>query len=156
MSGDGSDATRRGAVAVVVHGPRLLVIQRSETVRAPGKYCFPGGGIEPGETEAQALVREIREELGTAIAPVRRIWESKTRWGVHLAWWLGELDPATVMPNEAEVAGVYWFTPEEIARLPDLLESNHEFLGALRHGKIEIPLPICQRRKPKAYRDSGG
>jgi len=49
-------------VAVILRGERFLVICRSQQVRAPGMYCFPGGGIEPGETEEQALRRELLEE----------------------------------------------------------------------------------------------
>lgn len=46
---------RHGVVAVVVENRRWLVIRRSQCVVAPGKYCFPGGGIETAETEEQAL-----------------------------------------------------------------------------------------------------
>ncbi len=46
---------RRGVVAVVMRGDRFLTIRRSAEVLAPGKYCFPGGGIEAGETEVAAL-----------------------------------------------------------------------------------------------------
>jgi 8-oxo-dGTP pyrophosphatase MutT (NUDIX family) len=87
---------RRGAVAVVIRDARFLVIRRSAQVVAPGALCFPGGGIEPGESEEQALVREFQEELGAVIRPVRRIWASVTRWRVELAWWLGELDPGAL------------------------------------------------------------
>ena len=51
---------RRGVVGVVVEGGRLLVIERSQTVEAPGMFCFPGGGIEPGEAE-QAM--RLSDEL---------------------------------------------------------------------------------------------
>jgi 8-oxo-dGTP diphosphatase len=54
--------------AAIVEGDRLLVAQR-----AGGPYdgCweFPGGKVEPGESHLSALVREIGEELGTAIVP---------------------------------------------------------------------------------------
>ena len=64
-------SSRQGAVAVVVRDDRFLVIRRSANVVAPGAFCFPGGGIEAGETEERALVREFREELGATIVPVR-------------------------------------------------------------------------------------
>jgi 8-oxo-dGTP diphosphatase len=125
--------TRRGAVAVITRGERLLVIRRAACVAAPGMYCFPGGGIEGDETEEQAVIRELREELAVAIRPVRRLWRCVTPWGVDLAWWLAELDDqAEFIPNPAEVAGIYWFTLADLDLLDGLLESNREFLRVLR------------------------
>ena len=64
---------RRGVVAVVVREARLLVVRRSALVEAPRAYCFPGGGIEPGETESEALRREMVEELAAEVVPVRQL-----------------------------------------------------------------------------------
>ncbi len=128
---------RYGAVAVVVRDNRLLIIRRSQHVIAPGMYCFPGGGIEPGETEQQAVVRELQEELNCTVRPQRRIWESVSPWGVHLAWLLSDLDTTTTpTPNPLEVESVHWFTPVEMQSLPNQLESNYRFLEALARGKI--------------------
>ena len=114
---------------------RFLVIRRSQQVRAPGMYCFPGGAIEPGETEQQALVRELAEELAVAGQPVRRLWESVTPWGVHLAWWLAQVDdPAAIVPQPAEVESCHWLTAAEIRLLPQLLASNVQFLDAWERG----------------------
>jgi 8-oxo-dGTP diphosphatase len=130
---------RRGVVAVAVRGEQLLVIRRSALVVAPGAYCFPGGGIEDGETEPVALVREIQEELGLDVVPVRRLWESVTPWHVELAWWLVRLPAgAEPVPNPAEVASCDWHTPDAMRRLPGLLESNLAFLDALAAGEIRL------------------
>jgi 8-oxo-dGTP diphosphatase len=124
---------RRGVVAVIVRGGCLLVIRRSASVVAPRKYCFPGGGIEDGESEEQALMRELLEELGVQISPTRQLWESVTPWGVQLAWWLADLDVnAEPMPNPDEVESVHWLSISEMESLDGLLESNHEFLRFLR------------------------
>jgi len=45
----------------------VLFAQRSETCSSPGTWNFPGGKIDPGETPEQALVREVREEIGAEI-----------------------------------------------------------------------------------------
>ena len=131
--------SRRGAIAVVPRVGRLLVIRRSAHVVAPGAYCFPGGGIEGDEAETTALVRELREELGVDVEPVRRLWTSTTRWNVELAWWLAAL-PASVelVPNPAEVAQATWLSVEELGSLPGLLSSNLEFLAAWRRGEFLI------------------
>jgi 8-oxo-dGTP diphosphatase len=133
------ESVRRGVVAVVVRERRFLVIRRSAAVRAPGMYCFPGGGIEGAESEQQALVREFQEELGAAVRPLERIWQSTTRWQVELSWWLAECDPAApLVPNPAEVSSVHWFTNDQMRGLADLLESNLRFLDALAAGEIRL------------------
>ncbi|HUT10613.1 MAG TPA: NUDIX domain-containing protein [Thermoguttaceae bacterium] len=133
------DPGRRGAVAVVMRDGRMLVIRRSCHVVAPLTYCFPGGGIEGDESEEEALIREFREEIGVTVRPLRRIWQCVTAWKVELAWWLGDLpDDATPVPDSSEVESVHWFTPREMAELPDLLESNREFLELVLRGEIRL------------------
>jgi len=128
---------RRGVVAVVVRQGRFLVIRRAAAVVAPGMICFPGGEGEGAETEEETLVREIREELGVAIEPIRRVWRSVTPWQVELSWWLSRIAEGELLrPNPAEVASVHWQTAGELRRLPNLLESNHHFLDALDAGEI--------------------
>ena len=134
-----SPVIRRGVVAVVSRGGRLLVIRRSAEVVAPGAMCFPGGGIEAGESEIDALVREVREELGVAVVPLRRLHQSVTPWNVDLAWWSARLDPGTpLVLNAAEVESVHWLTPDEILAAPELLASNRDFLHAILRGEIVL------------------
>ena len=130
---------KRGVVAVIARENRLLVIRRSQHVRAPGMHCFPGGTIEPGEGEQQAVIREMQEELNAAIVAVRPLWRYVTSWGVDLAWWMAELSPeAELLHNPAEVEAFYWLTLDEIRALPQILESNLHFLDA--HGRGEFTI----------------
>jgi 8-oxo-dGTP pyrophosphatase MutT (NUDIX family) len=134
-----STGPSRGIVALVVRDGRLLVIQRSQQVRAPGTFCFPGGAIEPGETEAEAVVRELAEELSLPARAVGPLWTSVTPWGVSLAWWLADVEAHhEAVPNPQEVAACWWLSVEEIRRLPDLLSSNLEFLAAWAAGDFCI------------------
>jgi len=54
--------------AIIEKDGKVLCAQRSEKMRHPLKWEFPGGKLEPGETLAACLKREIKEELGLAIA----------------------------------------------------------------------------------------
>ncbi len=124
---------RYGVVGVIVERGRYLLIRRSQTVLAPGKLCFPGGGIESGETPQEALVREFREELGVAVRPIRFDWENITPWKVHLQWWIAELEPdQTPLANPDEVEEVLYLTLDEMLDHPDMLESNLTYLERLR------------------------
>jgi 8-oxo-dGTP pyrophosphatase MutT (NUDIX family) len=130
---------RRGVVGIVARDDgRMLVIRRARWVVAPLVYCFPGGGIEAGESEEEALVREFREEIGLSLRPIRRLWRCVTPWKVQLAWWLGELTPGeTPVANPREVESIHWLTPTELAATPDLLVTNREFLELVARGEIE-------------------
>lgn len=139
LGAESSEPVRYGVVAVVPRDGQLLVIRRSAIVLAPRAICFPGGGIEPGETEPQALEREIQEELGTDIVPIRCIWRNVTAWRIALSWWLAALpNEAQLSPNPAEVEAIHWLTADEIRGHPDLLRGNVSFLDALREGKIAL------------------
>src|SRR3954471_10661858 len=57
------------AVALVDPDGRVLLAQRPEGKAMAGLWEFPGGKIEDGESPEDALVRELREELGIAVKP---------------------------------------------------------------------------------------
>lgn len=128
-----------GIVAIICNDNHFLVIKRSQFVRAPGFYCFPGGGQEPNETEPQTLVREIREELNVGSNPVQCVWESVSQWGVQLRWWTATLrDSHCIVPNPREVEWAGWLTLDQFALCDPVLSSNLEFVNELRRGAIRL------------------
>ncbi len=70
MTPDGTPKTVLVAIGVVVDadGARLLICRRQPDAVLAGLWEFPGGKIEPGESPADAAVREVREELGIEVA----------------------------------------------------------------------------------------
>ena len=132
-------ARRHGVVAVVFRRGQFLAIRRSRHVVAPGAVCFPGGGVESGESEDQAVSREMMEELGVHAIPMRRIWESLTSRNVFLGWWRTAIaEPIRLNPNSKEVADVSWLSSEELVRQEGLLNSNCEFLQAYARGEFQL------------------
>ena len=130
---------KRGVVAVIIRGERLLIIRRALTVPAPGKLCLPGGGIEQGESEPDALIREMQEELAIDVCPIRLCWRSVTPWGTNLAWWLADLDEVAVpIANPDEVAEVHWMTREEIRLTNGILPSLPPFVDAWERGQVDL------------------
>jgi len=60
---------RPGVAAVILTADGVLLQRRDDN----GKWGLPGGGVEPGESVTVAIVREVREETGLEIRPVRLI-----------------------------------------------------------------------------------
>lgn len=62
---DGTGPREFAAAIIVNQADELLLLRRSpSTLRWPGRWGIAGGGMEAGETPEQALLRELREELG--------------------------------------------------------------------------------------------
>ena len=59
--------------AVFRENGKILIAQRGASGPHPLKWEFPGGKVEAGETERDALVRELREELGIKAEPGKEI-----------------------------------------------------------------------------------
>ena len=59
----------------LIHGGALLVAQRRRPPELAGLWELPGGKVAAGETEAQALVRELNEELGVDVEVGARLGE---------------------------------------------------------------------------------
>ncbi len=123
----------------------FLVIHRSGQVIAPGTLCFPGGGIEPGESPAEAAVREFREEVGLDIQIGPEIWRNITPWNVALTWFSAELIDSNAVPRTEprEVADCLWMPLDGILNDPDLLLSNIPFLEGIQNGTIRLWPKVC-------------
>lgn len=77
--------------AVIEDAGLVLACRRRAGKAAAGRWEFPGGKIEPGETAAEALVREIREELGIGIRVLRHLTTDDTD-GIRLVCLRAALD----------------------------------------------------------------
>jgi 8-oxo-dGTP pyrophosphatase MutT (NUDIX family) len=130
-------ARPEAVVAVLARAGRVLVIRRGPQVLNPGFWSLPSGRIEPGESQPEALVREVREELGLAARPLAKVWECDTDdGGYRLHWWTAEIAAGDPEPAPGEVAELRWLLPAEFRQHVPTFAGDHEFfdrvLPALR------------------------
>ena len=129
---------KQAVVAVIRKGDCYLVIKRSREVIAPGKICFPGGSIEPGETEVEALHRELREELSATVEIGRKIWTSVTPWGITVHWYTATPLTDDFSVDPAEVQWCRWMDKVEFECHDQLLASNKAFVDALAADEFSL------------------
>ncbi len=79
--------------AVIETDGLVLACRRRPGKAAAGRWEFPGGKVEPGETTGEALVREIREELGVGIRVTGHLTTDDTD-GIRLVCLRAELEGA--------------------------------------------------------------
>jgi len=122
--------------AAVFRDGRVLAAQRAEPEALRGRWEFPGGKVDPGETPAEAVVRECREELGVIVRPLHRIGDDapfpapgpgRTRPAV-LQLWRAEL--VSGEPVALEHLSLRWLAAPELRTLA-WLPADVPFLDAV-------------------------
>ena len=101
--------------AAIISDGRVLACARADPPRYAGRWEFPGGKVEPGESEPEALVRECEEELGVLIEVGARVGDDvllTTGWAV-LKVYLARLRDQR-RPEALEHAELRWLGPEEL------------------------------------------
>lgn len=122
--------------AVVVEDDELLLVRRGHGPGA-GEWSVPGGRVEPGETLAEAVLRELEEETGVEgvcgplLGWVERIGEDHHH--VILDFTVSLLDPQEPVAGDDAVEAA-WFPLSEVAELR-LVEGLAEFLH--EHGVLD-------------------
>ncbi len=120
------------AAALVDSDGRVLVQQRRDGIHA-GLWEFPGGKLEPGETPATALVRELSEELGidvetACLAPAA--FASEPLGGRQLLLLLHVCRKWKGMPQPIAAAALRWARPIELHAL-DMPPADRPLIGLL-------------------------
>lgn len=111
--------TMRVVAAYIERDGRVLLDRRRKGSHLADHWEFPGGKCEPGETDQQALVRELREELGvdatvdpSIIAEVRHPYET---FDIELILYAARFDGDA---KAVDVAAIEWFDKAALANLP--------------------------------------
>jgi 8-oxo-dGTP diphosphatase len=110
-----------GVLAVVMRGDRVLVVRRANPPM-PGRWGFPGGVLELGETVAQGAMRELAEEAGveaeaggplTVIDTIDRDPEGRVRYHYTLVAVVGHWRSGEGVAGD-DADKVAWLTRAEI------------------------------------------
>lgn len=123
----------RVVAGVCLRDGKALVCKRSVVRPHAGKWEFPGGKVEPGETLAEALRRELLEELGIAADIGEELWQTQHRYAGREPV---DLHFLAVVAFDGEPGGgdhfaeVRWQALDRLGDL-DFLEADHELVSLL-------------------------
>ncbi len=104
--------------AAIVEDGRVLGCERAAPPETAGRWEFPGGKVEPGEAQLDALVRECEEELGVTISVGERLGEDIPMahgWAVLRVWLATLVDGE---PQPLEHRSLRWLGPDELDSVP--------------------------------------
>ena len=124
------------AALIADESGRFLVQQRLPTGSRANLWEFPGGKVEAGETDAQALIRECREELAVELVVGARVWGTVHEY-TDLAVTL-ELISARItkgVPQALGAQALRFCSPSEMQALP-FCEADLPLIEALARGEI--------------------
>jgi mutator protein MutT len=108
---------QRVLAAVLERDGRYLVARRPRHKHHGGLWEFPGGKVEPGESDATAIARELAEELGLATVTVGDIrFERHDTGGPYTIVFMDVAAQGDPTPLEHD--DLAWATPAELAAFP--------------------------------------
>jgi 8-oxo-dGTP diphosphatase len=118
---------RRDAAGV----SEVLIAQRPSGKWQAGRWEFPGGKIEPGESEEAAVRRELAEELGITVRDVRAVDVFRHDYAdrsVEIGLWI--VTAFDGEPQGLDEQALRWVTLDELHAC-DLLEADLPMIGSL-------------------------
>jgi 8-oxo-dGTP diphosphatase len=117
--------------AAIVRAGRLLAQCRAAPAALAGRWELPGGRVEPGESDAEALRRECSEELGALIAVAERIGPDVALSSSSvLRIYAARLVSGSPRPHPVEHAELRWVGVAELSAL-DWLDADRALLPQL-------------------------
>lgn len=123
--------------AVIEHDGKVLAGQRSAALSFPLQWEFPGGKLEKGETDEQALFREIMEELNVAVEIVDKLPETSKDQGwreIVLVPFVCKVDTTDFILTEHEQ--ILWLDADDLPTLDwteadlNVIQNYYDYLAA--------------------------
>ena len=118
---------------------RILIGQRQRSDTSPLKWEFPGGKMELGEKPAEALARELREELTATLKSCVEIGRVEYKYpnrgaGLEIRFYAAEIIDANVQPRCFE--NIAWVLPKDLGDY-DFLAANRPLIAQIATGKVK-------------------
>jgi mutator protein MutT len=120
---------QRSVAGILIHQGKVFIAKRGPEGSFHGCWEFPGGKVEPGESDEAAIAREFDEEFGIEVRALRLLGESIfPHRGADrvLAAWLIDLAPFT-RPRLLEHEEIAWAKASELGDL-ELVDSDRKLL----------------------------
>jgi len=127
------------ASLILIKEGKVFLVRRFNTGYEDGKYCFPAGHVEKGESPLQTAIREGKEEVGVEVLAkhltmIHVMWrhcenDERPAFFFHASEWVGE--PKNVEPEKADDGK--WF---HLSELPDMMPYMKEMLERYRRGRV--------------------
>jgi 8-oxo-dGTP diphosphatase len=124
--------SQRSVAGIAVRNGRILVAKRKEGGAIGLKWEFPGGKVEEGESDGEALRREFLEEFGIEIEPLSLLGTrafSSDSGERELAAWTVDVPEGTILELR-EHSTIDWISPRDLSNL-DLAQSDRKLLPLL-------------------------
>jgi 8-oxo-dGTP diphosphatase len=139
----------RVACGIILKDGKVLAAQRSEKMKLPLKWEFPGGKLQKGETEEDCLKREIKEELNILITIQYKLTPAQHDYGdfqIELIPFVAEYAEGNLHLHEHRQVG--WYTHDELRALdwaPADIPILYEFL------RLNPPPPSPPPENPHSH-----
>lgn len=110
---------KHAVAAIIEYEGRFLFGKRSAHKRiAPLFWCPVTGKIEKNESEEKALVREVFEEVGLHVKPLKKICSTETKnQDLIIHWWTAKIIDGVAYLKNDEHTELRWVTKEEMNNL---------------------------------------
>lgn len=146
------------AVTAVIRnkdGKFLVVKRHPREITFPNKWSFPGGKVEGNDSIEQALVREVKEEIGLKMKPGKILLKDAcfTRpdgQTVKVLAYLVEVEEGEVKFDANDFTEYRWVTTEELEKLPHV-GIEEEVRKAEEIISLGIPLEKLQTKSEKPW-----